>query len=576
MSRVHTTSSFTTEFGSEVEADRQAWLRRRFLWYAGLQGVFAIMGLLLLLTGSNSDSIGMRARWVSGGLNLVALIAFGWAFVHVWRDRLPRFQPLKLVYWLVVSMGLMTVLAMPALSTTMPDGSVRGPGVRIGPSTPKSAEPVLVPPGPVATPERPAASPSAPAAGERANQEATPGDARDPASRGARPSSAILGGMMGAWAIFVTHFFACVILPWTPQESIRPIIPLIGANAVMTGGLAVSAAAHGSGVWNVTLQAIIVILVSLLVPLPGLGVCAWRHGRFRRRKTFDILRGRWRDVSRELVDARRIHESLFPKPAWVGPLRFDYAYEPMRQIGGDYLFAERATGPNGSDVFNLVLMDVTGHGIPAALTVNRLYGELKRIFAENPGASPGVVLRLLNSYVHLTLSSHAVFVTAMCLRIDCRADTLEYASGGHPPAFLRCSDGTIDRLDSTTFVLGVVLGEEFDPEPRTLRFGAGDCLIAYTDGAIEARGRGGRYLGVAGMQRIVAGSVGDKGWPETILRAVDQHRHGPSCDDTLVIELYRATRDRPSGDTTEERRVAPIGSDTQSFTADYSTKQEAR
>lgn len=213
-------------------------------------------------------------------------------------------------------------------------------------------------------------------------------------------------------------------------------------------------------------------------------------------------------------------------------------------------------------------MDVTGHGIPAALTVNRLYGELKRIFAENPGASPGVVLRLLNSYVHLTLSSHAVFVTALCLRVDCRSDTLEYASGGHPPAFLRCSDGTIDRLDSTTFVLGVVLGEEFDPEQRTLKFGAGDCLIAYTDGAIEARGKSGRYLGVAGMQRIVAGSPIDGDWPTTILRAVEQHRHGPSCDDTLVIELYRAGRDRPSGDTTEARRVAPIASDSQTFTVE--------
>jgi sigma-B regulation protein RsbU (phosphoserine phosphatase) len=142
--------------------------------------------------------------------------------------------------------------------------------------------------------------------------------------------------------------------------------------------------------------------------------------------------------------------------------------------------------------------------------------------------------------VHLTLANHSVYVTALCFKIDHEADTLHYASGGHPPAFLRAVDGTIERLDSTAFVLGAAAGGDFQPCPRSLRFGPGDALIAYTDGATEARDMQGRYLGVAGIQRVVASGLGDaESWPAALAAAVDSHRHGPIADDTLVIEITR-------------------------------------
>src|SRR5207253_7984992 len=139
------------------------------------------------------------------------------------------------------------------------------------------------------------------------------------------------------------------------------------------------------------------------------------------------------------------HEALFPAPIAHGPLRFEYRYQPMLQIGGDYLYSRFSPSTGGAaPAFNLLLMDVTGHGIAAALTVNRLYGEVERLFAEDPHAGPGEVLSALNRYVHLTLATHSVYVTALCLRIDQHSGTLEYASGGHPPAFLCAVNGTID------------------------------------------------------------------------------------------------------------------------------------
>jgi serine phosphatase RsbU (regulator of sigma subunit) len=186
-------------------------------------------------------------------------------------------------------------------------------------------------------------------------------------------------------------------------------------------------------------------------------------------------------------------------------------------------------------------MDVTGHGIPAALTVNRLHGELTRIFAEHPDMQPGEVLCLLNKYTHLTLSNHSVYVTAMCISVDPRTETLTYASGGHPPAFLRDAAGRVHEMESTTFVLGACPPEHFHADPKTIPFHPGDTVIAYTDGATEARDEHGRYFGINGIQKIVAceNPDPDGGWPTTIRRAVEKYRFGPTADDILVIEIRR-------------------------------------
>lgn len=338
-------------------------------------------------------------------------------------------------------------------------------------------------------------------------------------------------------AIFVSHLLACIFLPLTPSESFRPIAPLLAVNAIFV--------LVSNDSW---LTKTLGIALSPLIAVPGAAICWWRHSRFRELFTLRVLRGRYNELKAELTNARTIHESLFPKPLREGPVRFSYVYEPMRQIGGDYLFVCQTPGAASEWALNIVLIDVTGHGIPAALTVNRLHGELERIFAEDPSAGPGEVLSLLNRYVHLTLATHSVYVTAVCFRVDPGVGTVRYASGGHPPAFLRSVDGAIDQLDSTTFVLGACAPSDFHAEERTLPFMPGDTLIAYTDGATDARDSRGKFLRVQGIQKIIATARPDLngGWPATILRAVENHRQGPAADDTLVLEIYRPLETVPA------------------------------
>jgi serine phosphatase RsbU (regulator of sigma subunit) len=359
--------------------------------------------------------------------------------------------------------------------------------------------------------------------------------------------TASIMGSAGWGIIFVVvaHSLAAAFLPWSPQQAIMPMAPLLILNA-----------ATWLLVWRpdtarTTETIVFPIAAMLMTPLaaaPGTLITYLKHARRMEQFKLRFLQDRYGMIRRELVDARRIHEALFPAPVREGPLRFDYRYEPMLQIGGDYLYAKFSPAVGGEPpAFNLILIDVTGHGIAAALTVNRLYGEVERLFAESPHARPGDILRALNRYVHLTLANHSVYVTALCVRVETGRNLLEYASGGHPPAFLRAVDGTIEELGSTSIVLGACPDRDFDPEPQQRQFGPGDTLIAYTDGAIEARNDAGRQLGVSGLLRVLACgkpdpagvSVGVGGWITTILRAVEGHRMGPPRDDTIVVEITR-------------------------------------
>ncbi len=331
---------------------------------------------------------------------------------------------------------------------------------------------------------------------------------------------------IGLLGVFVTHFVACCFLPWTPRQAMMPLIPVLVLWAVLhmtTGDAPILVRTLG-------------LAIGPLVGVPGVLLCMVRHSRRYEMAERAFFYKRYRDVRRELVDARRIHEALFPREITQGPVQLGYRYEPMQQIGGDFLFAHAA----GPSKLNVVLLDVTGHGILAALTVNRIWGELTRITAERPEIKPGELLCLLNRYAHLTLAPHSVYLTALCIQIDTERDELIYASGGHPPAFIIRADGSLEELFSTTFVLGACGGDDFEDGAAHVPFLPGDRLLAYTDGITETLGSNGRLLGLEGLRAIMRDVSMRRGpLADAVLAATDAKRVGARADDTLVVELRR-------------------------------------
>jgi len=358
-------------------------------------------------------------------------------------------------------------------------------------------------------------------------------------------------GSGGLFAFWLAHLVACCIFPWTVRQAIIPIA------IVVTLSTASKLTIEGK-----SLSTFFVTGAMLLCMTPAVGICWYRHSLRVQKSSHNFLRQRYGMLRQELAYARQIHEAVFPSPKSEGPVCFAYRYQPMRQIGGDFLHVHIQEAPGGHECVSVVVMDVTGHGIPAALSVNRLHGEIELRFADNPDISPGEMLSRLNRYVYLTMAKHSLFVTALCVRIDTARGEVTWASGGHPPAFLRGVDGTVRELGSTAFVLGACSEEDFDAEQQSCAFGPGDSLVAYTDGASEARNPSGKMLRIIGLRSMVAaeGRVPGGAWPERILGMVSAHRGGlPTEDDLLVIEIYRpvtpgaARRSAPAGSSGAER-----------------------
>ncbi len=335
-------------------------------------------------------------------------------------------------------------------------------------------------------------------------------------------------------AFLIAHFIACCMFPWTLKQSLLPVVSILLASSF--SGLVIEGAA-----WQRTLLSTIAYS---MMSVPALFICGVKHSQRVQRATNKFLNQRYGMLRQELAYARQVHEALFPAPISSGELCFTYRYEPMRQIGGDYLYTKQSDDGNQLSV---VIVDVTGHGIPAALTVNRLHGEIDIAFAEDADITPGEMLERLNRYVHLTLAKHSIYATAVCIRVDYKRGKVEYASGGHPPAFIRGIDGSLQDLDPTTFVLGACSDDDFDAAPIEVDFAPGDSLIAYTDGAIEARSLEGKMFQIDGLRRLLASDMpigtqdgGQGGWSERILEEVAAFRGGlPPDDDTLAIEVYR-------------------------------------
>ena len=105
------------------------------------------------------------------------------------------------------------------------------------------------------------------------------------------------------WSLFITHFIACLFLPWRVREAVRPALVLLGGAALL---IAFDVALRRTSVWSVPVG---VRLPCRSAVLPGVGWCWWRYSRYRKTYRF-VFEGReLRELRKELDGAKRIHES---------------------------------------------------------------------------------------------------------------------------------------------------------------------------------------------------------------------------------------------------------------------------
>jgi sigma-B regulation protein RsbU (phosphoserine phosphatase) len=205
-------------------------------------------------------------------------------------------------------------------------------------------------------------------------------------------------------------------------------------------------------------------------------------------------------MERELVMARRIQASLLPRatPSVSG---FDMAarYQPMMAVAGD-LYDFVVLGPG---TIGVLVADVSGHGIPAALVASMV--KLAFTAQAERARAPAEVMSGMNRILCRHLEhSH---VTAVYAVLDSSSRTMEVANAGHPPVLIhrvRAAVATArDHGPMMGFFPDATFGSErFELEP-------GDRILIYTDGVPEAQNTSGEFFDTDRVRQMLSGPAAD-------------------------------------------------------------------
>jgi len=234
--------------------------------------------------------------------------------------------------------------------------------------------------------------------------------------------------------------------------------------------------------------------------------------------------------SRPMAIAAEIQWDLLP------PLTFSSerivitgALEPSYGIGGD-TFDYAVNGP----IAELMVLDAVGHGLPAALLASAAVGAYRN------GRREGLGLPEVSALVNQVIAEQfpaSRFATAVLARLDLDTGRLTWVNAGHP-APLVVRDHTL--LPAHPCPSSLPLGLQHRPAQEcSVQLEAGDRVLLYTDGIVEARSPGGEFFGEERLADFVvrADAAGDPP-PETLrrlMRSVLDHQAGRLQDDASIV-----------------------------------------
>jgi sigma-B regulation protein RsbU (phosphoserine phosphatase) len=259
-------------------------------------------------------------------------------------------------------------------------------------------------------------------------------------------------------------------------------------------------------------------------------------------------------MQRDLELAQRVQHGFLPQRLPQVPGYDFYAfYQSALTIGGDYYDFIKL--PDGR--LTVLLGDVAGKGIPAALLMAKLSAEARFHMMTQPDAAQACTA--LNQSLSAMLQDQSRFITLAVVVLDPKAHAAMIVKAGHDtPWLFRRESGRFEDLltrDECGLPLGVM--EDFEYTQGTLELAPGDNLLIFTDGVTDALSMDNRRFGDEGVRRAVqeegnalplvlynAPQLGDR-----VVQAVKQHAAGQSqVDDIALVTLGRS--DTASGPST--------------------------
>jgi len=207
-------------------------------------------------------------------------------------------------------------------------------------------------------------------------------------------------------------------------------------------------------------------------------------------------------VERDMDNARRIQESILPPPFASDGLEVAWHFDPCDAVGGDLVDVFRL--PDGRVL--LTVADVTGHGLPAALTTLSVHSILHTCARTRLPLAD--LAATLNEYLEAHLPDGR-FVTMALIAMDPATGALEYINAGHPLPLVRRADGSARGLSPAgSLPLGILPGP-YAPAHDTLE--PGEVMLLVSDGLTELRIADGSMLGPAGVDAMLTEALSRNG-----------------------------------------------------------------
>lgn len=198
-------------------------------------------------------------------------------------------------------------------------------------------------------------------------------------------------------------------------------------------------------------------------------------------------------MQRELDLAATIQRDILPKAIPdVEGLPIAAFSKSAKQVGGDYhAFFER------DGVMSMLVADVSGKSMPAALLVSALHAAIQLLFAED--RELGDIATELNKHIH-RWSAENKFVTLVMVSIDREQETIEYINAGHNPQYI-VVEGEIETLKSHGLPVGIMPNSRYMTQRR--RFPKGSFVALYSDGITEAEDVAGEEFENARLEAVL-------------------------------------------------------------------------
>ena len=232
----------------------------------------------------------------------------------------------------------------------------------------------------------------------------------------------------------------------------------------------------------------------------------------------------------EVATARTIQRKLLPSTeASIDGLDVHTHFGPADEIGGDYY--DYIAAPGGKTV--VAIGDVSGHGLPTGLLVAMVKAALATLVETGHGGSE--LFARLNELIYRSTDPRH-YMTLVTLEYDAARRRGLLTNAGQLPPY-RISSDRVEALALPAFPLGLFPGRTF-PE-REYQFQAGDLLVFYTDGFIEALDPADEPFGFERFEAVLRehSADGAAALRYALLAALDTHTAAPRADDdrTLMI-----------------------------------------